>query len=154
MEIALRLIESEAGEKRQGVQIGLKSRYTGSPIDSAPGELIVICNMKIYEGHDKEGKLVYFEVPHLLLSRRTAINIVKSIPGVEVIKEEIREDVFFTFKVGDRIFEIWEPYGDNSRFHIGEKPVQNSNELEVVKQRFSIHKRSLLATLADHIFHH
>jgi len=100
--------------------------------------------MKIYEGHDQEGKLVYFEVPHLLLSRRTAIKIIRSIPGVEVIKEEIRKDVFCTFKVTDRIFEISEPFGDNSRFHIGEKPIHNSNELEIVKRRFSIHKRSIL----------
>ncbi len=36
MEITLRLVESEAGEKRQGVQIGLKSRYTRSQINPAP----------------------------------------------------------------------------------------------------------------------
>ena len=41
MEIALRLVEPEAGEKRQGVQIGLKSSYTGSPINPAPGGLCV-----------------------------------------------------------------------------------------------------------------
>ena len=109
--------------------------------------------MKIYEEHDEEGKLVYFEVPNSLLSRTTAIKIVKSIPGVEVIEEKMRDDAFCTFKLGDRIFEIWEPYGDSSRFHIGEITIQNSNELEVVKQRFSIYKPSLLALIVDIIFH-
>ena len=105
--------------------------------------------MKIYEGHDEQGKLVYFEVPHLFLSRRTAIKIVKGIPGVEVIEENMRDDAFCTFKLGNRIFEIWEPFGDNSRFHIGEVPIQNSNELEIIKQRFSIYKPSLL----DRVLH-
>jgi hypothetical protein len=109
--------------------------------------------MKIYEEHDAEGKLVYFEVPNSLLSRTTAIKIVKSIPGVEVIKVKIREDAFCTFKLGGRIFEIWEPYGDSSRFHIGETPIQNSNELEVVKQRFSTYKPNLLACLVDISIH-
>ncbi len=103
--------------------------------------------MKICEGYDKEGKLVYFEVPNLLLSRRTAIKIVKSIPDVQVIKEKTREDVFCAFKVGDRIFEIWEPFGDNSRYHIGERPITNSNELEMIKQRFSDFKPGLLGLL-------
>jgi hypothetical protein len=101
--------------------------------------------MKIYEGHDKEGKLAYFEVPNLLLSRRMAIKIAKSIPGVEVIKEKIKEDGFCTFKLGDRNFEIWEPFGDNSRYHIGERPVTNSNELEIIKQRFSDFRPGVLA---------
>jgi hypothetical protein len=101
--------------------------------------------MKIYEGHDKEGKLVYFEVANLLLSRRTAIKIVKNTPGVEVIEEKMREDVFCTFKVGNRMFEIWEPFGDNSRYHIGERSITNLNELEIIKQRFSDFKPGLLA---------
>jgi hypothetical protein len=108
--------------------------------------------MKIYEGHDEEGKLVYFEVPNSLLSRRMAIKIVKNTPGVEIKEETIREDVFCTFKVGDRILEIWEPFGDNSRYHIGERPVANSNELEIIKQRFSDFKPGLLS-LIDRLFH-
>jgi hypothetical protein len=79
------------------------------------------------------------------LSRRTAIKIVKSIPGVEVIEEKIRDDAFCTFKLGDRIFEIWEPFGDNSRYHISERPITDSNELEVIKESFSDFKPGLLA---------
>jgi hypothetical protein len=101
--------------------------------------------MKIYEGHNKEGELVYFEVPNTLLSRRTAIKIIKSIPTAEVIKEEIKEEVFCTFRVGNRTFEIMEPFGDNSRYHIGERPIVNSNELEIIRQRFSDFKPGVLA---------
>ena len=101
--------------------------------------------MKIYEGHDNEGDLVYFEVPNIFFSRRTAIKIVKKIPNVEVLKEDNRDDVFCTFKLGDRVFELMEPYGDNSRFHIGEKAVKNSKELEIIKESFSTYKQWALS---------
>jgi hypothetical protein len=101
--------------------------------------------MKIYEGHNKEGELVYFEISTTLLSRKTAIRIIKEIPDVKIIKEEKREDAFCVFALGGRVFQIWEPFGDNSRYHIGEKPIQNSIELEIIKQRFSDFKPGLLA---------
>jgi len=102
--------------------------------------------MKIYEGHNNEGQLVYFEVPNTFLPRKTAIKIIKGIPNVEVLKVEKSKDVFCTFKVGDRYFEIMEPWGDNSRFHISEVgEVQSSNELQLIKQRFSAHKSGLLS---------
>ncbi len=102
--------------------------------------------MKIYDGHNESGELVYFEVANSFLSRKAAIKIIKEIPKVEVLKVEKRADIFCTFKVGDRTFEITEPWGDNSRFHIGELgEVQSSNELQIIKQRFSAHKSNLLA---------
>jgi len=93
--------------------------------------------MKIFDGHDEEGKLVYFEVPNIFLPRRSAVKIVSAIPNVEVLEIQKREDVFCTFKLGERIFELLEPYGDNSRFHIAEKEIKTSKELEIIKQKFS-----------------
>ena len=94
--------------------------------------------MKIYEGHNKEGEFVYFEVSNILLLRSKAIKTIKEIPNAEILNEEKREDVFCTFKVNEKVFEIWEPYGDSSRFHIGEQgEVQSSEELQTIKKHFS-----------------
>ena len=100
--------------------------------------------MKIYEGRNTSDELVYFEVPNTFLPRRSAIKLIKNIPGVEVINEEINKDVFCTFKLGDRSFQIMEPFSDNSRYHIGEAIVTKSNELEIIKQRFIVFKPCLL----------
>jgi len=104
--------------------------------------------MKIYEGNDENGKLVYFEIPNIFLSRRSAMKIISHIPNVKILSIQKRKEVFCTFKLGDRVFEIWEPYGDSSRFHIGEKEVKNSNELEIIKKNFSAHKQWPLSLLS------
>jgi hypothetical protein len=101
--------------------------------------------MKLFEEHNEEGELVYFEVPNTFLSRKSAVKIIKGIPNVVILKEEKREDVFCTFRLGDKVFEIMEPFGDNSRYHIGEAQIQNSRELEIIKQEFSVHKPELLS---------
>ena len=100
--------------------------------------------MKIFEGHNTEGDLVYFEVDNTFLSRKTAISIIKEIPDVNVLHEEKCEDVFCIFEVGGKLFEIMEPFGDNSRYHIGEKPIQKSNELEIIIKKFIDFKPGLL----------
>ncbi len=97
------------------VQTGFRPVFTLQVLVS---HQIVICNIKIYEGHNIEGELVYFEVPNIFLSRKTAIKIIKNIPDIEVLKEEKREDVFCTFKIGKRVFEIMEPFGDKSMTQI------------------------------------
>jgi len=97
--------------------------------------------MKIYEGKDENGKLLYFEVPNTFLFRSSAIKVINSIPGVEILSKTKRNDVFCTFSLGNRIFEIMEPFGDNSRFHIGEKEAKESNELETIENYFSAYKQ-------------
>ena len=96
--------------------------------------------MKTYDGHNDKSELVYFEIPNIFLPRRTAIKIIKSIPTVQVIKENLRDDNFLEFKVNNKSFEIMEPFGDNSRYHIGEKEVQFSKELILLKEKFATHK--------------
>lgn len=99
--------------------------------------------MKVYEGHNESGELTYFEVPNMFLSRKSAIAIIKSIPEVKVIRENKRDDVFCEFAGKEKHFEIMEPFGDNSRYHVGEKVVQKSEELELIKEIFTSHTRKL-----------
>ncbi len=96
--------------------------------------------MKTIEVYNKYEKMVCFEVPNTFLTRRTAISIVSKIPEVVVLRINKREEAFCTFKLGSRTFDLWEPFGDNSRFHIGEKVAEFSNELETIKKEFSKYK--------------
>ena len=95
--------------------------------------------MKIYEGLNDKGQLAYFEVSNGFLTRKSAVGIIREIPGAQIIKVEIGKDTFCIFKLGGRVFELMEPFGDSSRFHIGEPSVRYSPELLLLKDKFSAH---------------
>lgn len=103
--------------------------------------------MKIYDGHNEKGKLVYFEVANTFLSRKTTIKIIESIPNVHVIRKNLRDDIFCEFKANERVFEVMEPFGDNSRYHIGEREIGHSAELQLIREVFSSYKPKILKIL-------
>ncbi|MCA9392587.1 MAG: hypothetical protein KC900_00145 [Candidatus Omnitrophica bacterium] len=82
--------------------------------------------MKLHQLYDEAGHLYAFEVNNLMLSRTDAVNIVNSIPGARIIRKPgfcgySFDDEFCEFKLGDKTFVIYEPWGDSSRFWIGQK---------------------------------
>jgi hypothetical protein len=95
--------------------------------------------MKIYEGANEEGEMAYFEVPNTFLSRKGVLKIVQGIPGVQNVTFK-KGDVFCSFAINSREFDAWEPFNDNSRFHVGEKEARPSSELEVIKSYFKAYK--------------
>jgi len=97
--------------------------------------------MKVFEGHNEPGELIYFEVSNTFLSRQGAVDVIAAIPDVKILTHSFEDDAFCTFRLGTRVFELWEPFGDNSRYHIGEPEAQYSEELEIVKRAFAEHKR-------------
>ena len=97
--------------------------------------------MRIYDLHDKEGQVFAFEV-NSFVGRRAACRIAARIPGARVIalpkdRRERIEGVFCLFDVGDVRFQIWEPFGDNSRYWIGPDPVQLTVHLASVRKAFA-----------------
>ena len=97
--------------------------------------------MKIYDLHDKEGNAFAFEVENTLLGRRGACRVVRSIPGAVILKKPrflswFREEVFCEFEIGGHKFQIWEPYGDNSRYWVGPEPVSNTEQIKIVRKAF------------------
>lgn len=101
--------------------------------------------MKIYDGRDDKGALVYFEVPNHFLSRIAACKLVAAIPGANVTFRQrpftvFADEVFCKFELGGKHFELWEPFGDNSRFHIGALPLTACGELEIVRKAFEAHR--------------
>lgn len=96
--------------------------------------------MKVFDEIDGAGKLHCFEISNVLVSRKRACDIVESIPGVEIVKRSDSwwaDDVFCVFRLGDKMIEIWEPFGDNSRFHIGANPPGWCQELAQVRETFA-----------------
>ncbi len=89
----------------------------------------MLAAMKIYEGSNKDGEITYLEVPNTFLSRKGVLSIIKKIPGAQDILFQ-SGDVFCTFELNGKKFEVLEPFNDSSRFHIGEKEAKPSNELE------------------------
>ena len=97
--------------------------------------------MRIFEGHNENGDLIWFEISNIFCTRHAAIKIVRKIYGVEVLEIQLNDDMFCKFRLRDRVFDLWEPFGDNSRYHIGEKEAKNSEELETIRDTFSPHKQ-------------
>ena len=101
--------------------------------------------MKIYDGRDEKGELIYFEVPNHFLSRIAACKLVAALPGSNVTFRQrlftvFADDVFCKFELGGRNFELWEPFGDNSRFHVAALPLTACAELETLRKAFEAHR--------------
>jgi hypothetical protein len=104
-------------------------------------------DMKTFDQYNSDGKLVCFEVSNYLLPRKKAISIIRKISDVSVLSINLQNELFCNFELGKRIFDIWEPFGDNSRYHIGEKTAIHSNELETIKNAFSEYKLGIFSFL-------
>ena len=90
--------------------------------------------MKLYGIPANTERFAAFEVANWRIGRRGACKIVRRIPAVKVLKEPVflswlREDIFCKFQVGDEIFEIEEPFGDNSRYWVGPASVGNNGKI-------------------------
>ena len=101
--------------------------------------------MKTYDLHDQSGQVFAFEVSNLLLSRRRACDVVRAIPGATIISEAPfrlfgGKDVFCEFVLDGQDFQIWEPFGDNSRYWVGPIPPRLCKQVAIARKAFSQYK--------------
>lgn len=95
--------------------------------------------MRVFDQRTEHGLLHSFEVENIWLGRRAAARVVRSIPGVRVIRAEASwwaRDDFCEFDLNGARFIIEEPFGDNSRYWIGPVEAGHQAELAVVRQTF------------------
>lgn len=97
--------------------------------------------MTVYEIYNQADQLTAFEVDNTLLGRRGACRIVRSVSGVHIRKRPVfwswwREEVFCEFDLGDHTFQIWEPFGDSSRYWIGPEPVKPTEGIHAICEAF------------------
>lgn len=97
--------------------------------------------MRVYDIHDKEGRAFAFEVSNFLNWRWGIIRIVSKIPGARITWRPslslYSPDVFCKFEINGIAFEVWEPFGDNSRYWIGPEPARWVPEIENVREAFT-----------------
>jgi hypothetical protein len=94
-----------------------------------------------HRGNDN-GPLISFEVDNILLSRRGAARVVRSIPGATVRRwpqafSYFRDGEFFCeFLLDGVTFDISEPWGDNSRYLICPQTPRPTEQIYRVRDRF------------------
>ena len=97
--------------------------------------------MRVYDsGVSRSTDAIAFEIGAWLGRRRTA-KVVAAIPGVRMLRWprlilKRREEVFCEFELMGERFNVWEPFGVNSRFWIGPSNGQRTPALKVVRQAF------------------
>lgn len=98
--------------------------------------------MKVYD-HRSDGALISFEVNNLVIGRRGAWRIARTIPGARMITRPpvpvfgwFGPDAFCRFRIDSTEFVIEEPYGDNSRYLICANPPSPVPELSTVREAF------------------
>ena len=97
--------------------------------------------MKTHLLKNEVGKLHAFEIENIRLSRNGVVRIVKRIPQAILVRKPkllswLREEEFCQFKVGEQLFSVEEPFGDNSRYLVGAEPSGWCPEIEVVEMAF------------------
>ena len=100
--------------------------------------------MAIHDLIDQDGRLFAFEVDNSRLGRKKICKILTSIPGIQILRKpifmsEFREEVFCEFELNGLKFEVWEPFGDNSRYWIGPEPVLTTEQIKTVREAFVPH---------------
>ena len=99
--------------------------------------------MHTYPTHNKNGDLIGFEISNLLISRRGVVKLLRTIPTVTITKLPKRwvldDDDFVHFKVKDHLFNVIEPFGDNSRYLIVAEDSTGQGEVERIRKVFDAH---------------
>ena len=78
--------------------------------------------MKTYLLKTEEGKITGFEIPNSFISSNSIARFLKKVPGCTVkwVRKIFgKSEVHVKFEFEGVVFEAWEPFGDNSRIHIG-----------------------------------
>src|ERR1017187_10267254 len=101
--------------------------------------------MKVYDLADADGRVFAFEVDNWLLGRHGAFRVARSIPGVRILRAPrflsfLDEDQFCEFELDRQRFDIWEPWGGDSRYWIGPEPPDWCEQLDEVRAAFVRHQ--------------
>jgi hypothetical protein len=93
-----------------------------------------------------------FEIDNIAVSPDACARVLHDVPGVsdvEVPRRRFLEETRVTFRYHGLPFEVWEPYGDNSRYWIG--PIDpKKSKIDVTPIENAFKQLSLpVSTVAD-----
>lgn len=104
-----------------------------------------------------------FEIDVVDASPSTIIQILKLVPEVTSIQPRkpfsAQSEIHVEFEYNGRRYVVWEAYGDNSRYWIGPKDIDNdAPDLSHIESAFKAHKvppfRSLIGSIVSLRFLH
>lgn len=99
--------------------------------------------MKVYDLMDAQDRAVAFEVDNGALGRRALCDVVRRIPGANLVRRPVllswfRESTFCEFDLdGVRFSADEEPWGDSTRYWIGPDPPRWVPQIARVRRAFS-----------------
>ena len=82
-----------------------------------------------------------FEIENIYASRRAIARILREIDGVTEVRVRghfgSQDDIRIAFKYQNSDYQVWEPYGDSSRYWIGpQNPESDSPDIRAIESRF------------------
>lgn len=86
--------------------------------------------MKIFILKSEQGICTGFEIRNNFVSSGAMARFIKRTPGCKVISKRrmfSATEIHVTFTYKESEFIVWEPFGDNSRLHIGSEKNINEN---------------------------
>jgi len=84
--------------------------------------------MKTYRLKTDQGVCIGFEISNDFLGSGAIARFINRVPDCEVITKRKMfsgSEVHVVFIYKDKEFQVWEPFGDNSRLHIGSESEVN-----------------------------
>lgn len=100
--------------------------------------------MKVFDLYNTDGQLQAFEIGNSFLSRLRMARILSSFWGVTMTRRpklfsRLREEEFCEFRLNNKAFRVWEPFGDNSRYHVGQKSAEPCEEIQILRNAFAFY---------------
>jgi hypothetical protein len=101
--------------------------------------------MKTYPIKREDFTLHAFEIENTYISMSAIKKILKSVSGVTSIKRQLFSDDRLVFKYNNEDWVVNEPWGDNSRYWIGPKNVENHTlDVTPINEAFNKYESPLI----------
>ena len=93
--------------------------------------------MKTYPLLRDDGELHGFEIGNTWISIGAILRLIRSVPGVSEVRRVWFREEHVKFLYQGAPFEVWEPFGDNSRYWIGpEVPGPDTPNMTAIHSAF------------------
>jgi len=96
--------------------------------------------MRTYTNRDDEGRITGFDIDIVYLSLATICRVLARIDGVSEIRKRrpfsAFDEIHIRFRFHGTECVVWEPFGDNSRYYIGQEKTPAPVDLSALEQAF------------------
>ena len=97
---------------------------------------------------DRRGRTIAFEIESAYISPSTVAQVLSAVDGVSEVKRRRPfsnwEEIHVRFRFRDAECVVWEPFGDNSRYWIGQQDVPEPVDLSHIELTFKGYCPSLV----------